>query len=198
MNDANRLTASPAPSEIIAMADEIRGLCAVVTKIARADLQSRLENYDSGISAMEHGVLRHLSHGVSSMAEISRLMGVGPSTLVYVVDELVKKKLVRRGKDPKDRRREPLLFEKKAADLFARIPKMDSSSVVVASLQRMKESRRRELVGLLNEFVEGLPGAGGFRIRSESLESEASESGSQQVARATRARKRSHEGETNP
>ena len=39
------------------------------------------------------------------MAEISRLMGVAPSTLVYVVDGLTKKKLVKRGKDPKDRRR---------------------------------------------------------------------------------------------
>jgi DNA-binding MarR family transcriptional regulator len=164
-NDRNRTGAS---AEIVAMADEIRSLCAVITKIARADLQSRLESYDSGISAIEHGVLRHLSHGVSSMAEISRLMGVAPSTLVYVVDGLVKKKLVRRGKDPKDRRREPLLLEKKGSDLFARIPKMDANSVLVKSLQRMKESQRRDLVMLLNEFAESLPDAGRLHLRSES------------------------------
>src|ERR1700674_1691148 len=92
----------------VAMADQVRALCSVITKIARADLESRLKNNDSGISAIEHGVLRHLSHGVTSMAEISRLMGVAPSTLVYVVDGLAKKKLVKGGKDPKDRRREPL------------------------------------------------------------------------------------------
>jgi DNA-binding MarR family transcriptional regulator len=171
-------TRLPASAEIVSIADEIRGLCAVITKVARADLQSRLESYDSGISAIEHGVLRHLSHGVSSMADISRLMGVAPSTLVYVVDGLVKRKLVRRGKDPKDRRREPLLLEKKGADLFARIPKMDANSILVKSLRRMKESQRRDLVMLLNEFAEGLPGAGRLHIPSESRDDEAPPSGS--------------------
>ena len=111
---------SATAAEPVAAADRIRALCSVITKIARADLESHLKSHDSGISSIEHGVLRHLSHGVASMAEISRLMGVAPSTLVYVVDGLTKKKLVKRGKDPKDRRREPLLLEKKGADLFAR------------------------------------------------------------------------------
>jgi DNA-binding MarR family transcriptional regulator len=161
---------SPAPTHTVALADQIRSLCAVVTKIARADLEMRLDSHNSGISAIEHGVLRQLSHGVNSMAEISRLMGVAPSTLVYVVDGLVKKKLVKRGKDPKDRRREPIQLEKKGAALFARIPKMDTSSVLVKSLENMKQSRRRELLVLLNEFVEGLPGAERMHLRSEPAE----------------------------
>lgn len=148
-----------ASAEIIAMADQVRALCSVITKIARADLESHLKSHDSGISSIEHGVLRHLSHGVTSMAEISRLMGVAPSTLVYVVDGLTKKKLVKRGKDPKDRRREPLLLEKKGADLFARFPKMDSGSTLVRSLESMTESRGRELLALLNELVNGLTGS---------------------------------------
>lgn len=183
-------TRPPASAEIVSIADEIRGLCAVITKIARADLQSRLESYDSGISAIEHGVLRHLSHSVSSMAEISRLMGVAPSTLVYVVDGLVKKKLVRRGKDPKDRRREPLLLEKKGADLFARIPKMDAKSLLVKSLQRMKESQRRDLVMLLNEFAEGLPGTGRQHPLSDSSEDERRASGSRLERPAPAAKER--------
>lgn len=153
----------PASPEIVAMADQVRSLCAAITKIARTDLQSRLENHDSGIGAMEHGLLRHLSHGVTSMAEISRLMGVAPSTLVYVVDGLVKKDLVKRGKDPSDRRREPLLLTKKRADLYAGIPKMEMSSLLVKSLEGMKETRRRQLLDLLNEFAEGLPGLERFR-----------------------------------
>jgi DNA-binding MarR family transcriptional regulator len=181
----------PAGAEIVAIADEIRGLCAVITKIARADLQSRLESYNCGISAIEHGVLRHLSHGVSSMAEISRLMGIAPSTLVYVVDGLVKRKLVRRGKDPKDRRREPLSLEKKAAGLFARIPKMDANSVLVKSLEGMRESRRRDLVLLLNEFVDGLPGTARLHFRSESeKKTRASRSPLEPVARASREKER--------
>ncbi|HEX4809203.1 MAG TPA: MarR family transcriptional regulator [Bryobacteraceae bacterium] len=158
----------PAPAEIVSMADEIRGWCAVITKIARADLQFRLDTYDAGISAIEHGVLRHLSRGVSSMADISQLMGIAPSTLVYVVDGLVKKRLVKRRKDPKDRRREPLTLEKKGADLFDKIPKMDPNSVLVKSLERMTESQRRQLVELLNQFVAGLPGSERLRMLPES------------------------------
>jgi DNA-binding MarR family transcriptional regulator len=157
-----------ASAEIVAMADQMRSLCSTVTKIARADLQSRLERHDSGIGAIEHGLLRHLSHGITSMAEISRLMGVAPSTLVYVVDGLVKKNLVKRSKDPNDRRREPLLLTKKGSDLFAGIPKMERSSLLVKSLEGMKETRRHELLKLLNEFVEGLPGSESLRHRSES------------------------------
>jgi DNA-binding MarR family transcriptional regulator len=140
------------------MADQIRALCSVITKIARADLESLLKDHDAGITAIEHGVLRHLSHGVASMAEISKLMGVAPSTLVYVVDGLTKKKLVKRGKDSKDRRRQPLLLEKRGAELFARSPKMDASSSLVRSLARMTESQRNHLLALLNELVTGLTG----------------------------------------
>jgi DNA-binding MarR family transcriptional regulator len=169
------------------MADQIRALCSVITKIARADLESRLKNNDLGISAIEHGVLRHLSHGVTSMAEISRLMGVAPSTLVYVVDGLVKRKLVRRGKDPKDRRREPLLLERKGADLFASFPKMDANSVLVRCLEGMAKSRRREFLDSLNEFVKGLKDSERLYLRSES--EVAGASGDGRAASAAKARR---------
>ncbi len=156
------------PSDTVAWADRIRGLCSVITKIARTDLDAYLKSHDSGISSIEHGVLRHLSHGVTSMAEISRLMGVAPSTLVYVVDGLSKKRLVKRGKDPKDRRREPLLLEEEGADLLARIPKMDASSSLVRSLDSMTAQKRRELIALLTEFVTGLTGSERLYLGSES------------------------------
>jgi len=174
---------SPSASTL-RLADEIRALCSVITKIARADLQARLESHDLGISAIEHGVLRHLSHGVTSMAEISRLMGAAPSTLVYVVDSLVKKNLLRRGKDPKDRRREPLRLKKKGADLFTGIPKMDASSVLVKSLENMPEPRRGELLLLLHEFARGLPGAERLYLRSESADTKAPLAASDLVAAA--------------
>jgi DNA-binding MarR family transcriptional regulator len=161
-------------SETVAMAEQIRGLCSVITKVARADLGSHLKQHDSGITAIEHGVLRHLSRGVTSMAEMSRLMGVAPSTLVYVVDGLTKKKLVKRGKDPKDRRREPLLLEKKGTELFANSPKMDASSAMVKSLESIPASRRRELLILLNEFVKELTGSERLYLDAESAEAKAS------------------------
>jgi DNA-binding MarR family transcriptional regulator len=146
------------PAETIATAEQIRAICSVITKAARTDLETRLKQHDSGISAIEHGVLRHLSNGVTTMAEMSRLMGVAPSTLVYVVDGLTKRRLVKRGRDPKDRRREPLQLEKKGAELFANTPKMDASSILVRSLRDMPATRRRELLSLLNELVKKLTG----------------------------------------
>lgn len=153
---------------IIAVAEQIRALCSVITKVARADLESHLKQNESGIGAIEHGVLRHLSHGVTSMAEMSRLMGVAPSTLVYVVDGLTKKRLVKRGKDPKDRRREPLLLEKKGSELFAKFPKLGAGSTLVRNLESMTPSRRRELLILLNELVERLAGPDRFYLDTES------------------------------
>ena len=92
------------------------------------------------------------------MAEIARRMGIAPSTLVYVVDGLVERKLVRRAKDSTDRRREPLLLEKKGGALLAGVPELDAKSVLVRSLEAMQESRRRELLALLGEFAASLPG----------------------------------------
>jgi DNA-binding MarR family transcriptional regulator len=182
-----------APPELLAAADQVRFMCAGITKMARADLQTRLEKHDSGISAIEHGVLRHLSQGVSSMAEISRRMGVAPSTLVYVVDGLVKKKLVRRDKDPKDRRREPLVLEKRGAALFAGIPKVDAESLLVKGLACMEASRRDAFVGLLREFAEGLPGWERHRPVGEVVELDWNSESSEQGPSATRVRRRNHE-----
>lgn len=160
-------------TDTVAVAEQIWAVCSVITKVARADLESRLKQHDSGFSAIEHGVLRHLSRGITSMAEICRLMGVAPSTLVYVVDGLTKRKLVKRGVDPKDRRREPLLLERKGAELFAKTPKMDSASLLVCSLGRMSAPRRRELMILLNELVNELTGSERLYLGSEPAESTA-------------------------
>ncbi len=163
----NEYSQSAMAAETIAMADQVRGLCSVITKIARSDLEARLKSHKTGISSIEHGVLRHLTHGVTSMAKISRLMGIAPSTLVYIVDGLTEKKLVKRGKDPKDRRREPLLLERKGAELFAKFPKLDSSSTLARSLESMAEARRRNLVALLNELVKALTGSERLYLSAE-------------------------------
>lgn len=177
-------------AETIAMAEQVRALCSVITKVARTDLESHLKQHDSGISAIEHGVLRHLSRGVTSMAEISRLMGVAPSTLVYVVDGLTKRKLVRRSRDPKDRRREPLLLEKKGAELFAKAPKMNAGSLLVRSLESLPASRQLELLALLNELVRELTGS--ERLYLDAAPPEALQSSASAEIKP-KGRRRSHE-----
>jgi DNA-binding MarR family transcriptional regulator len=84
-----------------------------------------------------------------------------------VVDGLTKRKLVKRGVDPKDRRKEPLLLEKKGAELFAKAPRMDASSLLVQTLNHMPARRRRELIKLLNEFVKELTGPERLYLNTE-------------------------------
>jgi len=159
-------------SETVVLAEQIRALCSVITKTARVDLEIHLKEHGSGITAIEHGVLRHLSHGVTSMAEISRLMGIAPSTLVYVIDGMTEKKLVRRGKDPKDRRKEPLVLEEKGAVLFANTPRMDTASSLVRGLQKMPALQRAELITLLSALVTDLTGPGRLYLDAEANEAE--------------------------
>ncbi len=177
------------PADSVTLAEQMWAVCSVITKVARADLEARLKQHDSGFSAIEHGVLRHLSRGVTSMAEICRLMGVAPSTLVYVVDELTRRKLVRRSADPNDRRKEPLLLEAKGAELFAKTPKMDSASILVRSLERMPAPRRQRLMTLLYEFVEQLNGSERMYLGSEPAEP-AAKTGAEKTTRARKEKKR--------
>jgi len=160
------------------------------TDPTRPDRLSHLKRHDSVVTAIEHGVLRHLSRGVTSMAEMSRLMGVSASTLVYVVDGLTKKKLVKRGKDPKDRRREPLLLEKKGAEVYENSPKMGAGSTLVKSLESMPASRRQELLVLLNEFVKELTGSERLYLDAESASARTLSAAGE---RDKKARRRSHE-----
>lgn len=179
--------------ETVEAAKQIRLLCSVITKTARADLQARLDRNGSGISAIEHGVLRHLFDGVTSMAVISRRMGVAPSTLVYVVDGLAKRKLVRRDKDPKDRRREPLSLEKKGATLFGAIPEIDATSVLVRGLESIKTTERRELLRLLSEFAAGMPGSERLFLRPKSGVEATAPVAARRSPRAAKTRRMSHE-----
>jgi DNA-binding MarR family transcriptional regulator len=145
--------------ELEAVASEVRGLCAVITKIARRDLEQLLDRHEAGISAIEHGVLRRLSHGAETLAQLSRLMTVTPSTLVYVIDGLVEKRLIVRKKDSHDRRRELLSFTARGRRLLAGIPDMDAESALVTSLREMTRREREALSSSLREFAANLQSA---------------------------------------
>lgn len=144
--------------QTVGIANELRGLCAVVTKVARRDHEQLLDRHKTGIYALEHGVLRRLAQ-TQTLAELARLMGATPSTLVYVIDGLARKGLVVREKDKHDRRRQPLSLTAKGRALLSTIPEMDTQSVLVQSLTTMSKSDVAMLRKVLRAFVEGLEGA---------------------------------------
>ena len=151
------------------MADAIRGGCAIVTKVARRDHQQLLDRHQAGINALEHGVLRRLAHGAQTLAELSQLMAVTPSTLVYTIDGLARKGLVIRRTDKTDRRREPLALTTNGQHVLAGIPNMDTDSAITHALRCMSQRDRTALLKLMSIFIAGFPAAKNWGAEVASL-----------------------------
>ena len=90
--------------ELLATALETRMLVTVAAKTARHALEQRPELAGADIGWLQFGILRVLCRGEKTLSELSRRFLLDPSTLVSSVDALERKKLIKRGHDPRDRR----------------------------------------------------------------------------------------------
>jgi DNA-binding MarR family transcriptional regulator len=144
--------------ELYTRANEIRILAALVTKMARRDLQGRLDSSGTGISELQYGIMRLLSYQEHTISELSCKFMLDPSTLVPAVDALERKKLARRGRDPGDRRRNPLSLTEHGAEFVARVPIMDGQDSLVKSLNAMGNGQCQQLLMLLRELVRRMAG----------------------------------------
>jgi MarR family transcriptional regulator for hemolysin len=136
---------------------EIRILTSVVTKIAGRDLEQRLDAHGIGISGLQHGVMRLLSHKDYTISELSRKFLLNPSTLVPAVDSLERKGLVKRGQDPKDRRRTPLLLTQAGGELVREVPVIDKKDSLYKSLNAIGPETCQQLLLLLREVIQHMP-----------------------------------------
>lgn len=139
--------------EIYAVANEIRILAAIVTKMARRDLQQRLDSWGADVSSLQYGIMRLLRYQEHTISELSCKFMCDPSTLVPAVDALERKGLARRGKDPNDRRRNPLSLTEEGESLIARVPVVNSRDALVKSLDAMGDEQCRQLLTLLRDLV---------------------------------------------
>lgn len=146
-------------NEIYATAVEVRILAAMITKYAKQELEQHLDEASAGISGIQYGILRILRFQEHTLSELSRQMMLDPSTLVPVIDSLERKCLVKRGKDPKDRRRTPIGLTEHGAELLERVPFLDNDSILVKSLNLMSEEQRQHLLLSLRELVTNLIGS---------------------------------------
>jgi DNA-binding MarR family transcriptional regulator len=144
--------------ELYIMANEIRILAALVTKMARRDLQGRLGSSGTGVSELQYGIMRLLSYQEHTISELSCKFMLDPSTLVPAVDALERKKLARRGRDPGDRRRNPLSLTERGAEFVARVPVMDGQDSLVKSLNTLGDEQCHQLLMLLRELVRRMAG----------------------------------------
>jgi DNA-binding MarR family transcriptional regulator len=145
-------------SESGVQAEDVRLLMLMVMKTSMRDLDRRLEASGTGVSSLQYGVMRLLSHESATISELSSRMLLAPATLVPVVDALERKGFVQRGSDPRDRRRIPLLLTESGLEVMLRVPftgGLDSLAQGLASLGREKSSH---LEALLYELVNHLTG----------------------------------------
>jgi DNA-binding MarR family transcriptional regulator len=140
-----------------AMALEMRILQGVLGKIHREEIERRLTSLAVGVSAVQFFLMHTLRHEEQTLSELSRKMMLDPSTLVPMVDTLERKGYIRRGRDPRDRRRVPLSLTDEALSLIASVPTIDENDMILKALTRMGHEKALHLVELLREMVKELP-----------------------------------------
>ncbi|GCE28848.1 hypothetical protein KDA_43320 [Dictyobacter alpinus] len=137
-------------------ADKVRMLCTTIMKTARQELMQRLDDADIGLSPHQFLVLRRISERAMALNEVSRDLGLDPSTLAPTVELLVRKGLVRRERDPLDRRRTPLSLTPEGSETLDRLQRSNGESPLHKSLSTMGPDKSQQLLSLLQEFVDSL------------------------------------------
>lgn len=114
--------------------------------------ESRLESL--GIRARESGALALLaSEGPLSQQRLGQRMGVDRTTMVALVDELERKGLVARERDPGDRRAYALHLTSQGRRLLARAEKAVGRAED-EFLGALSAAERRQLKALLHRLIE--------------------------------------------
>ncbi|MDF1514345.1 MAG: MarR family transcriptional regulator [Anaerolineae bacterium] len=149
------------PSNASVTTFEIFILGAVISRIVKQSTKHHTELADEGMTLLQYGVLRLLSHQNLTIAELSKLMMVDPSTLVPVIDTLERKELTCRTRDPEDRRRVPVTITDRGKAVISRHqdhgPFSPDQNPLVQSIDALGKEKAQQLLTLLREVVGNLP-----------------------------------------
>lgn len=132
---------------------QVQALVSIAAKMIRNTMDDRLAQEQTGITSLQYGILRIIEHGAETISVISKRQMLDPSTLVPAVDSLERNGLVRRTKDPKDRRRTPIEITAKGEELLARFPMLNEDDSLVIALSQISDKHQQELVDRLRELV---------------------------------------------
>jgi DNA-binding MarR family transcriptional regulator len=105
-----------------------------------------------GLNAREFLVLAFATTEPLSQQDIARRLGIDPTVLVGVVDELERRSLVARRRDPGDRRRYLLAVTDSGAELLVKAERT-ATEATHAFLDPLDTTRRRQLSELLVELM---------------------------------------------
>jgi DNA-binding MarR family transcriptional regulator len=135
--------------------DDVRRIMDALRRLVRSlRVFSRQAEAHTGLSAAQLFVLQRLAeHQPLSVNELAERTFTHQSSVSVVVTRLVEQGLVRRMPSPRDRRRMELSLEPAGRTALRRVPRSVQDRLI-AGMQAMPASRRRELAHLLETLVE--------------------------------------------
>lgn len=140
-------------NELIALASEIQVYTALLLKFFNNSLEGRLRARGLAVSALQHSILRMLEHETLTISEISKRLGLEPSTVLRSLDALERKGLALRGRDARDRRRNPLHVTDEGRRFLAEVPVIAADDPALLALGYIGPQAGARLRDLLKEYV---------------------------------------------
>jgi len=137
---------------------ELRVLLSSIWKSSVHHLEEHLAASGLDLTRLQHGVLHLVSvEGPQTISELSRKFGLDPSTLVPTVDALERKALIKRERDPNDRRRMPISLTEAGLEAIQAIRVVSEDDPIVAALQHLGTDNVEQLLSLLCQIIHRLP-----------------------------------------
>lgn len=137
---------------------ELKGLMGTVFKSTHMAMEKRLSEKYSDLSRLQFNILMMISHvGPQTISDLSKKIGVDPSTLVPSVDALERKGFALRGRDPNDRRRVPLSLTDKGVELTEKVKVIHDDDPMLVGLRNMGEEDVHQLLTLMCKLIHNMP-----------------------------------------
>ncbi len=140
----------------VSLAAEIRLLTGAIAKRISRAFDQRLAARYPGVSGLQFGILRLVRLGDRTISEISGKMMLAPATLVPAVDKLEKEGFLIRGKDPQDRRRNPLRLTEMGLRLLSEVSYVSPEDPLHRAVQLLGPESARALDELLQRLLSAL------------------------------------------
>lgn len=136
---------------------EIRTLAMIMVKIPRQQMAQHFAESDIDLSMLQYHIMSMALRHQPTIADISRMFGLDPSTLVPSVDALVKKGYLKRERDPEDRRRYPLHLTESGKKLHCDIGTQFGEDPLYTALNTLSQGEVDTLRNLLRKMILALP-----------------------------------------
>jgi DNA-binding MarR family transcriptional regulator len=139
------------------IADEIVIYASLLLKYSNQALEERLRQQGANLTGLQYGVLRMLQFEVLTLSVLSQRMGLDPSSLMRIIDALERKGFVVRGKDPHDRRQNPIHITEEGTGLLEAVPSIAEQDPTYQALVTLGDDQTAQVRDLLRKIVVQFP-----------------------------------------